>query len=174
MYRTRIPFSSPLPRKRSPKGALLIAILVGIVIAAFDPCGYADLLVSNQDGDNSTRQYDERPGEFLGVFTPAGSGGLSRPDGLLFGPDGNLYVADIGTSSILRYDGITGDPLPSAGNDGATFVPANSGGLRIQGSGGAWLIFGPDGNLYVLSGGISAPSSSSSVLRFSGTTGEFI
>jgi hypothetical protein len=95
---------------------------------------------------------------------------------LIFGPDGNLYVGSLLTDSILRYDGITGAPLPSAGNSGATFVPSGSGGLTFGRSGdlGAWLVFGPDGNLYVKSGGITAPPDSSSVLRFNGKTGEFI
>jgi hypothetical protein len=162
-------------RFRLLKGPLFLATLVGIGVMALSPWAYADLFASNE-GDNNILRYDERTGDFLGEFIPAGSGGLGIPDGLLFGPDGNLYVGSLLTDSILRYDGITGDPLPSAGNSGATFVPSGSGGLMF-GSGGfydAWLIFGRDGNLYVKSGGIRAPPDSSSVLRFDGKTGEFI
>jgi streptogramin lyase len=150
---------------------MLIAILVGMAMIIFDPCVHADLFVISTKGRNILR-YDERTGDFLGEFIPSGSGGLSIPQGVRFGPDGNLYVPDRSTNSILRFDGITGDPLPSPGNGGATFVRPGSGGLTIEF--GGWLIFGPDGNLYVPSGGITAPPSSSSVLRFSGTTGEFI
>ena len=135
------------------------------------PYAYADLFVCS--GQTNILRYDERNGEFLGEFVPAGSGGLNAPDGLIFGSDGNLYVCSVRTNSILRYDGITGAPLPSPSNIGATFVPTGSGGLKLN-AGGAWLVFGPDGNLYATSGGISAPSASSSVLRFNGTTGEFI
>jgi streptogramin lyase len=142
---------------------------------ALGPRAYADLFASNQ-GANNILRYDETTGDFLGEFIPAGSGGLGIPDGLLFGPDGNLYVGSLLTDSILRYDGITGDPLPSAGNSGATFVPSGSGGLTFGSPGAfdAWLIFGRDGNLYVKSGGIHEPPDSSSVLRFNGATGEFI
>ena len=38
----------------------------------------------------------------------AGSGGLSFPIGLAFGPDDDLYVASFSNSRILRYDGATG------------------------------------------------------------------
>lgn len=127
--------------------------------------------------NNNILRYDEVTGEFLGEFIPPGNGGPGVLNGLIFGPDGNLYVCSRGTDSILRFDGITGDPLPSPGNSGATFVPSGSGGLSfgiIGVSGSGWLIFGPDGNLYATSGGVNAPPGSSSVLRFNGKTGEFI
>ena len=37
--------------------------------------------------------------------------GLSGPRGLAFGPDGNLYVSSRDTSSVLRYNGMTGNFL---------------------------------------------------------------
>jgi hypothetical protein len=174
---------SAFVKRRMVKSGPLIVTLVGLVLTAFDSCAYAELFVSNPGipgtigGTGNILRYDERTGDFLGVFIPTGSGGLGRPDGLVFGPDGNLYVCsskDLG--SILRYDGITGEPLPSRGNSGATFVPSGSGGLTFGGptEGGAWLIFGPDGNLYVPSGSIGGPPAASKVLRFNGTTGEFI
>jgi hypothetical protein len=105
------------------KARLFLATWIAMGMMALAPWAYADLFISNL-GANNILRYDERTGEFTGEFIPAGSGGLGAPDGLLFGPDGNLYVCRLGDGSILRYDGITGDPLPSAGNSGATFVPS--------------------------------------------------
>jgi sugar lactone lactonase YvrE len=97
-------------------------------------------------------------------FVSAGSGGLSGPSKVAFGPDGNLYVTDWDSFAVLRYDGTTGQPLPTSGNAGAVFVTAGSGGLNQPES----LGFGPDGKLYV------ASYSNHVVLRYSGTTGTFM
>jgi hypothetical protein len=67
-------------------------------------------------------KYDGRTGAFLSVFVSAGSGGLIFPQGLAFGPDGNLYAASEGSGQVLKYDGHTGAFL-------SIFVPAASGGL---------------------------------------------
>ncbi len=82
------------------------------------------------------------------------SGGLDQPIGLVFGPDGNLYVTSAVTDNVLRYNGTTGAFID-------TFA---SGGLN----GPLGLVFGPDGNLYVSS------RYTNNVLRYNGTTGAFI
>jgi len=86
-----------------------------------------------------------------------GAGGLSQPLGLVFRPDGNLYVASNITDEVLRYNGTTGAFID-------VFVSAFSGGLN----GPQDPVFGPDGNLYVVSG------FTKEVLRYFGTTGAFI
>jgi hypothetical protein len=182
MYSIPMQTWSAFVKRRMVKSGPLMVTLVGLVLTAFDSCAYAELFVSNPgaiEGTGNILRFDERTGDFLGEFIP--DRGWGRPDGLVFGPDGNLYVCSSPTGvapngSILRYDGITGDPLPSRGNSGATFVPSGSGGLWFGGpcAGGAWLIFGPDGNLYVPSGGIDGSPVDSKILRFNGTTGEFI
>jgi sugar lactone lactonase YvrE len=100
--------------------------------------------------------------KFLDRFVPAGSGGLSRPRSLIFGPDANgdgvpdLYIADRDLSAILRYDGVTGAYID-------TFVGTGSGGLNQPGD----LVFGSDGDLYVSS------QAGNQILRYN-SSGAFI
>ncbi len=99
----------------------------------------------------------------LGRFVSDSSGGLARPRGSIFGPDGNgdgaqdLYVASADTDQVLRYDGLTGSFL-------GAFVSSGSGGLDSP----LDLGFGPDGRLYVTSFG------SGELLRYDGSTGAFV
>ena len=97
------------------------------------------------EGDDSVR--------FLDAFVSARSGGLSLPRNVLFGPDGNVYVASHGNDSVLRYD--------ANGNFLDVFVASGSGGLDGPGA----MAFGPDGNLYV------ASPLTGDVLRFQGPNG---
>ncbi len=106
-------------------------------------------------------------GKFLGVA--AVGGGLTRPYGNAFGPDGNLYVSSFRTNQILRYNGRTGAFL-------GVFASDNNGGLgKLNGLNGPnGLLFGPDGSLYVATEGTANDAKgnlafpySSQVLRYS-------
>jgi len=97
------------------------------------------------------------------TFVISGSGGLSHPTGLAFGPGGDLYITSAGTNSVLRFNANDGSPLPVAGQSGADYVPTGSGGLSNPSA----LTFGPEGNLYV------ASASTNSILKYNGTTGAF-
>jgi sugar lactone lactonase YvrE len=132
-------------------------------MAAFVPCAEADLYVASAN-NNSVIRYNEVTGDYLDNFVYSGSGGLSVPKGLLFGADGNLYVNSANTNSVMRFSGTTGAPLPAPGKADAVFVTPGEGGLQSP----AGLILGRDGNLYVSS------QANHSVLRYSGTTGDFI
>jgi hypothetical protein len=86
-------------------------------------------------GTDSVLRYDGVTGAFIDAFVPAAGGGLSFPEGLVFGPDGNLYVSSAATDSVLRYNGATGDFIDA-------FVPAAAGGL----DGPTSLLFDNDGD----------------------------
>jgi DNA-binding beta-propeller fold protein YncE len=107
-------------------------------------------------------RYDGMTGTYLDDFVPLGSGGLSIPTQLVFGPSGrphnrlDLYVLSLGNDSVKRYDGATGAYL-------GDFVASGSGGLDGPGT----MTFGPDGKLYVA----NFYSSDLSVKRFEGPSG---
>src|SRR5262249_34924329 len=87
-----------------------------------------------------------------------GGPALAASTGLVFGPDGNLYVSTQ-AHTVVRYDGTTGAFL-------STFVTANSGPLFAPGA----ITFGPGAILYVTT--YSGPSSS--IRRYTSMTGSFI
>jgi hypothetical protein len=118
------------------------------------------LFVPSFNTDNVLR-YDESTGAFVNEFVPHKSGELTQPEGLIVGPDHNLYVSSglySGVPAVLRYNGTTGTFMDSF----ATGGPLNS--PRA-------LLFGPDGNLYV---GDGLDSTSGWVDRFNGQTGVFM
>lgn len=67
----------------------------------------ADIFVSAA-GANSVKRFDATTGAFKGDFVPAGSGGLGDPQGIAFGPDGNLYVSSNASNNVLKFDGQSG------------------------------------------------------------------
>jgi hypothetical protein len=90
---------------------------------------------------------------------------LLGPEGLVFGQDGNLYVASAFTTSVLRYNGTTGTFI-----DQFVAPPA---GFEIPMD----LIFGPDGNLDVnfFTRAVLVPGGVAGVVRrYDGQTGQYI
>ncbi|MBX2822733.1 MAG: T9SS type A sorting domain-containing protein [Rhodothermaceae bacterium] len=58
--------------------------------------------------DDDIRRFAGDTGEFLDIFVQNGSGGLRDPKGIIFSPDGNLFVAS-SNGMILIFNGITGE-----------------------------------------------------------------
>jgi glucose/arabinose dehydrogenase len=122
-------------------GILLAALLLAEPLAPLPRS--PDLYVAVFFGASVERYYGPRSA-VTGPHPAAGEPGATyaaavarRPWGMAFGPDGNLYVANIGGSApaIARVTG----PFASGPRAVETFV-----------SGGAFydVAFGPDGNLY--------------------------
>ena len=106
---------------------------------------------SNQLGASAILRYDGVTGQFIDVFVGDNpntavdeTGGLYRPYGADFGPDGNLYVSSFLSDQILRYNGKTGQFID-------VFASGNQQAGGLNGPNG--LLFAPDGNLYVTTQG---------------------
>ena len=114
-------------------------------------------------GPGQILRYNGTNGAFRQTFVANGAGGLTCPFDFVFGPDGNLYVADgvyatpSGGAGVLRYNGSSGAFM-------GKFIARASGGLTNA----SGIIFGPDGNCYVSS------FSTDTVLKYNGTNGAFI
>ncbi len=110
-------------------------------------------------------RYNGTTGAFIDHFTTDRS--LKSPRGIIFGPDGDLFIADrvipFPDGRVLRYDGRTG------AYEGE-FVTQGSGGLAVPGQ----LVFAPSVedpgrlDLYV------ASIATASILRYHGESGEFL
>lgn len=109
------------------KSGLAVTLLT---LAATPEARAADWLYVASDATHSVRRYDAVTGQSLGDFVAPNSGGLVGPRGVIFGPDGNLYVANqfSGTTTrgnILRYHGTNGTFL-------GTFIAGRGAGYSLQ------------------------------------------
>lgn len=131
---------------------LFILFLIPLSAEAQNP----DLYISSRT-DHAVKRYDGNTGQFKGNFVPSGRGGLSRPQEVLFHPDGSLLVTGRDNPSILRYDGQTGAFL---GNFTSGYTLDNP----------TKTVVGPDSLLYVAQWG----SFQNKVVRFNFQTGQFV
>ncbi len=116
----------------------------------FGPDGLLYVSVFNPENplDGHIVRFDVNTG-FQDVFVDSDTCGcdLHRPEGLSFGPDGNLYITSFradGTDSdrIVVVNGANGSPVGEID----LAAPVASGGLRAFAQA---LLFGPGGSLYV-------------------------
>ncbi len=120
---------------------------LGTILGPQDHDLYVTSLQTNQ-----VLRYSGKNGKFLGVFIDSSLGVLHNPSGILFGPDGNIFVANAqpAASNVVEFD-------PS-GNYLGVYA-------QLPTSGGATgMVFGPDGKLYISS------RFSNGVVRTDGTT----
>ena len=119
--------------------------------------GFPEFYLVSADTDEILR-YDGRSGHFLDTFVESGSGGLSSPTALAFGPDGSLFVIQTSDRAVvLKYDGTTGE-------FDREFVTSGSGGLSFA----MGLAIHPNGDLLVANG------DGHNVLRYDAVSGAFV
>ena len=116
-------------------------------------------LCREHSGNRTRRGPSLRPSDELvrRQVRPQRSSNILDPTGMVFGPDGDLFLSSAATSEVMRYDGTTGDFE-------GVFITAGSGGLNEA----EGMAFGPNGNLFV------ASELGNAVLEYDGTTGAFV
>ncbi len=114
--------------------------------------------------------FDPETFDFIGAFVSdaGGVGQLNRPEGIVFSPDGDLYITSFrgdpsDTDSIRIYDGSTG---------------VFKGKIELYASGqprayAQVLLFGPDGKLFVPITGPVGGAAQGEVRRYNVTDGSF-
>ncbi len=161
------------------------------------PASGQDLLVGSWS-THSVRRYDSTTGEFIGNFVFPSSGGLTTPNGLDLGPDGNLYVSSADTNQVLRYDGRTGafiDVFASAGLVHPSYLEFRDDGFLYVCSGFTDQVIrydaetGASGGVFASGGGMDFPagltwhdgllyvagfSGGGGVFRYDAVTGDFV
>src|SRR5262245_13681569 len=105
--------SSTVQRYDSTTGAYVGNFTSGRTLSATRAMAFgpdSNLYLNSQTGTNTSEidRFNGVTGAFMNVFAVSGSGGLDDPQGMVFGSDGNLYVSEPGTNSVLRFNGTTG------------------------------------------------------------------
>jgi hypothetical protein len=145
----------------------VFSVLSGLAVLSLTaPRAEATLYIGNTRGD-SILLFDEVSQTFGGNFITPGLGGLSAPDAITLGPDGNFYVSSGGSNSLGLLDPAypTNSAILRYSPTGSFLGVAASGNGLSRPYGHA---FGPDGKLYVSS------FRTNQILRFDAHTGNFL
>jgi hypothetical protein len=101
-----------IQRFNGQTGAFIGRFITGVVPSAlaFGPDGnlYVENFSSIAGGPGYVSRYNPVTGAFIDNFIAPGGGGLQTAEGMAFGREGNLYLADRVDNEVLRYNGLTG------------------------------------------------------------------
>lgn len=140
------------------------AALGSVVTGLSQPTGLVfrgDVLYISNQGSASVSRFD---GTNTSTFVTPGSGGLAGPAGLLFGPDGDLYVVDLFLGAVRKYAGTDGGSL-------GDFIAA--GGALLNQFPSDLLFDESDSRALVANLGPDFSSASGTVKAFNGSNGAF-
>ena len=103
----------------------------------------------NAGNGGQVLKFDPSTLEFKGVFIddPGGVNGLNRPDGLVFGPDGNLYVTSFRFNSPPDSGALDSIRVYNRGGNFKDSIPLNN--VDEPRSFAQAILFGPGGKLFV-------------------------
>ncbi|NNF03497.1 MAG: T9SS type A sorting domain-containing protein [Rhodothermales bacterium] len=144
--------------KNIPLRILVTFILAAVLLEPASAPAQDRVFISSR-GTDEIRIYDAATGDFIETLAPADAA-RDRPQEVVFGPDGLLYVTFIAGAEngvIHRYDPSTGQDLGAFSSGYELDQPTK---MRI----------GPDGHFYVSQWG----GQKFNVAVFHGETGEFI
>ena len=169
----------PTPHMGTRCGSAVILCATILLLAgpslAGDTGAVGDLYVTGRSSDNVV-QFDGETGDFVAVFVtevtppdPPGHSFSKLAQGLMFGPNGNLFVIARDAHRVREFDGQTGALI-------GDFTPFDDPATYTDNSGpsGGWLanpydlVFSPDGNLLVMG------TSNRAVLAYAANTGEWL
>lgn len=105
---------------------------------------------------NSIVRFNAETGAFIDDFIAAGSGGLGKPQEIIFGPDGHIYVTGFNNSQIKKYDRDSGEFLGNFTKNYSLNLPTKT-------------TFHTDSLIYVSQWG-----GTEKVVRFNMNTGDFV
>jgi hypothetical protein len=155
----------------------------GIVIGKDGKLYVADMGEVDAPPPGYIDRFNATTGAYIDQLTAPGLPVTFQPRGMVFGPDGLLYVTNYedyasngtgqaGLGSILRFD--TSKPPASAYLGQFVNRDGSSGGPPLLSPEG--LTFGPNGDLYALTNGHGTPSAPQDdyIIRYNGKTGAYV